>query len=78
LTDVLGRPVTPANAIARQFDAEYGSGHQQYEFVLFLDGQEHLGIAKEAGIPVFRESWRRPKWHVVNQVVRSSNGVHRD
>ena len=78
LTDVLGRPVTPANAIARQFDAEYGSGHQQYEFVLFLDGQEHLGIAKEAGIPVFRESWRRPKWHVVNQVVRSSNRVHRD
>jgi hypothetical protein len=73
LIEVLGRPVTPANAIARQFDEEYASGQQQYDFIMFLDGQEHLGIAREAGIPVFRESWRRPKWHVVNQVVGNSN-----
>lgn len=78
LTEVLGRPVTPANAIARQFDAEYGTAHQQYEFIMFLDGQEHLGIAKDAGIQMFRESWRRPKWHVINQVVQDSIRERRD
>jgi hypothetical protein len=34
---------------------------------LFLDGQERQKRAVEASIEVFRESWKRPKWHVLAQ-----------
>ena len=65
--EVLGRPVTPANLIARQFDEDYGGEHQQFDLVAFLDGQEAAGNAIPAGLDVFRRSWRRPKWHVLVQ-----------
>jgi hypothetical protein len=35
--------------------------------VLFLDGQEKLGKAVEAGVDELRRSWQRPKWHVITQ-----------
>jgi hypothetical protein len=65
--EVLGRPVTPANLIARQFDEDYGGAHQQFDLVVFLDGQEAAGNAVPAGLDTFRRSWRRPKWHVLVQ-----------
>jgi hypothetical protein len=65
--EVLGRPVTPANLIARQFDEDYGGAHQQFDLVAFLDGQEAAGNAVPAGLDSFRHSWRRPKWHVLVQ-----------
>jgi hypothetical protein len=65
LLDIMGRRATPANEIARQFDAQYGTPAQQTELVLFLDGQEHRRSAEEASLATFRQSWQRPKWHVV-------------
>lgn len=65
--EVLGRPVTPANLIARQFDTDYGGASQQFDMVAFLDGQEAAGNAIPAGLDAFRRSWRRPKWHVLVQ-----------
>ena len=67
LEEILGRTALPANAIARQFDAEYGTPAAQFDLVAFLDGQEKSGMAIEAGVEVFRKSWRRPKWHVLVQ-----------
>jgi Permuted papain-like amidase enzyme, YaeF/YiiX, C92 family len=67
VVEVLGRPVTPANLIARQFDEDFGGEHQQFDMVAFLDGQEAGGNAVPAGIDAFRHSWRRPKWHVLVQ-----------
>jgi len=67
VVEVLGRPVTPANLIARQFDEDYGGEHQQFDMIAFLDGQEADGIAVPAGLDAFRQSWRRPKWHVLVQ-----------
>lgn len=65
--EVLGRPVTPANEIARQFDEDFGTDRQQFDFVAFLDGQERAGEAVPAGLSVFRRSWQRPKWHILIQ-----------
>jgi hypothetical protein len=61
---VLGRPVMPANEVARQFDAEFGSAAQQFDLIVFLDGQERAGTAVERSVEAFRQSWRRPKWRL--------------
>jgi len=75
VVEVLGRPpVTPANLIARQFDADFGGEHQQFDFVAFLDGKEAEGNSVPAGLEVFRRSWRRPKWHVLVQNTPLSGG----
>jgi hypothetical protein len=61
---VAGRPVLPANDVARHFDESYGSARQLFDFVLFLDGQERAGVAVERPVEEFRRSWRRPKWRL--------------
>ncbi|BCR03112.1 hypothetical protein DESUT3_01810 [Desulfuromonas versatilis] len=67
LVEILGRPLTPPNEMARQFDAEWGTESAQGELVVFLDGYEKAGLAVEAPVAEFRQSWRRPKWHVLLQ-----------
>lgn len=67
LVEMLGRPLLPPNEIARQFDTEYANGRAQFEFIAFLDGYEREGKAKPASLEEFRQSWRRPKWHVLTQ-----------
>lgn len=70
--EVMGRPVTPANEIARHFDAVYGTTRQELDLVCFLDGIEKTGGAVPAGLDEFRRSWRRPKWHLLQQTVPQS------
>jgi hypothetical protein len=67
LAKVMGRLTTPPNEIVREFDATFGSQHQQFDLVLFLDGHERKNAALPAGIDQFRASWKWPKWHVVAQ-----------
>ena len=67
LEEILGRTAIPANSIARQLDEEMAQGTPQFDMVLFLDGQEKAGAAVEAGVDELRRSWRRPKWHVIEQ-----------
>lgn len=67
LVEILGRMATPANEIVRQFDSEHGTTAQQTDLLLFLDGYERGRRAVEAGLQAFRQSWRRPKWHIVTQ-----------
>jgi hypothetical protein len=64
LVEMLGRKVTPANELAKQFDAQQGTGEEQFELVSFLDGQERKGEAVKASVTEFRQTWKRPKWHV--------------
>lgn len=64
---MLGRQVTPANEFAKLFDAQFGKPAQQFDFILFLDGNERSEKAVEASVDAFRASWKRPKWHVLTQ-----------
>jgi len=67
LTEMLGRKLLPANEIARQFDAQQETPGQQFDLVVFFDGQERKRSAVEASLRDFRSSWQRPKWHVITQ-----------
>ncbi|MEI6083632.1 MAG: YiiX/YebB-like N1pC/P60 family cysteine hydrolase [Verrucomicrobiota bacterium] len=67
LVDMLGRKVTPANEMVRQFADQFGTPQQQTDLVIFLDGRERQQRAVEVGPQEFRDSWRRPKWHILSQ-----------
>jgi hypothetical protein len=67
MVEMLGRKVTPANELAKQFDAQFGTADQQYDMICFLDERERTKNAVESNLAEFRQSWRRPKWHVLVQ-----------
>ncbi|MCK5707299.1 MAG: hypothetical protein KAI43_06560 [Candidatus Aureabacteria bacterium] len=67
LRDVMGRLLTTANMIAEKFDKNYGTKDQQLDIVLFLDGFEDENKAYELSVNEFRETWTRPKWHILVQ-----------
>jgi len=67
LVEMLGRKVTPANELAKQFDAQFGTPEQQFDLVVFLDGREKQKKAVSASVDEFRQTWKRPKWHVFLQ-----------
>lgn len=67
LTEVMGRKVSTPNDMVRQFDAQSGTPAAQADFVLFLDGFEKERRAVEATVESFRESWKRPNWHILVQ-----------
>ena len=65
--EMLGRQVTPANEIAKQFAAQQGTPQQQFDFVMFLDGHEGKRQAVAASLEEFSASCQRPKWHLLLQ-----------
>ena len=64
---MLGRKVVPANLMVRQFDESFGTDQQQLELVHFLDANERSKKARPSTVEAFRQSWRRPKWHILTQ-----------
>jgi hypothetical protein len=67
LVRILGRPTLPANEFVRLFDRQHGTADQRFDLVLFLDGQESRSEAVPRDLSVFRQSWKRPKWHILLQ-----------
>lgn len=70
LSSVMGRKLISPNDIARLFSEEYGTENRQLEFIAFLDGQEYQNEAVKADLVTFLDSWKRPKWHIVEQELR--------
>lgn len=62
LARTLGRPMISPNELARLFAV---GERPRFELVAFLDGDERAGRARERGEAAFRESWSRPKWHIL-------------
>lgn len=76
-TEVLnGRALLSPNSFAQKYDQEYGKPSQQLDLVLFLDGNEKKRRAFERDEAAFRTTWKRPKWHVVEEYIKDS--VHWD
>jgi hypothetical protein len=67
LTKIMGRKISTPNDMARQFSEQFGTPEQQSDLVVFLDGQEKTFSAVQADDAEFRQSWKRPKWHVLTQ-----------
>lgn len=61
---VMGRNTLPANDLIRHF-ATKGSTH--FDFVYFLDGREETKSALVSTEAQFQESWKRPKWDIVQK-----------
>lgn len=62
-----GRLLITPNSLVETFDSEYGTGKQQFDFVLFLDSSEKTGEVAPGDINSFRTSWKRPKWDLLMQ-----------
>ncbi len=69
--EVMGRLVTAPNDIARMFDEQHGSEQQQLDLVAFLDADEFNKHSSEASEAEFRNSWQRPKWHILKGGLKS-------
>jgi hypothetical protein len=63
-----GRPVFRPNKLAQKFSEEI-EANAQLEFILFLDGNERTGKVKKETAEAFKQSWKRPKWYILNQYV---------
>jgi len=59
-----GRVLLSPNTLAIKFDRELDGGAGQLELALFLDGLGPRRVV-EGAAAAFRESWRRPKWHIL-------------
>lgn len=66
--ELAGRRIVPPNEIVRQWSREAAGGKAQFDFVLFLDGTERGRTATRGTDAALRESWKRPKWHIVTTV----------
>jgi hypothetical protein len=64
-----GRPIVSPNQFAEKFDNDLKKGRSELELALFLDGNEKTGEATEKGSEAFRETWKRPKWHIAKDFV---------
>jgi hypothetical protein len=67
LSKTADRLVLPPNDLVRKFDAEYGSPSADFDFVAFLDGNERDKNASFRDAAALRESFRRPKWDVLQK-----------
>jgi hypothetical protein len=63
--------VTPVNAFARQFSQTYNTDRQQMDLVLFMDGYEKSHSAVRSDVSTFLTTWKRPKWHIIQQTLQS-------
>jgi hypothetical protein len=61
---VMGRMTLPANELVRQF-TELGA--EDMTFVYFIDGREMKRNAVVSDEASFRNSWKRPKWDIIQK-----------
>jgi len=55
------------NDFAEKFDKECNSADRDLELIFFLDGNERNKSVTEKDAQAFRQTWKRPKWHVIGQ-----------
>lgn len=67
VTETLGRPVVTPNNIIKEMAEAYGTDKQQFDFVLFLDGNDKKREATFSTMEALKTSWNRPKWFIFTQ-----------
>lgn len=65
-SDVAGNILTSPNDIVAYFSRHLSDEHPPFEFVLFLDGIESEERAEASDLHSALESWKRPKWYVLD------------
>jgi hypothetical protein len=67
VTTTVGRPVVTPNNIIKDMAETYGTDKQQFDFVLFLDGNDKLREAVFSSMEALKTTWNRPKWFIFIQ-----------
>lgn len=67
VTTTLGRPVVTPNNIIKDLSETFGTDKQQFDFILFLDGNDKKREATFSSIDALKSSWNRPKWFIFTQ-----------
>lgn len=62
---VMGKQIVSPNDFIEQLDQEYNLETRNFSPVFFYDGSEKHGVSKKTSHKIFRESWKRPKWHIL-------------
>ncbi len=67
VTETLGRPVVTPNNIIKDLAETYGTDKQQFDFILFLDGNDKKREATFSTMDNLKTTWNRPKWFIFTQ-----------
>ena len=67
VTTTLGRPVVTPNNIIKELAETFGTDKQQFDFVLFLDGNDKKREATFSTMENLKTTWNRPKWFIYTQ-----------
>ncbi|MFC1569268.1 YiiX/YebB-like N1pC/P60 family cysteine hydrolase [bacterium] len=65
---IQGRYVLSPNSFAENFDLRFGDPNQMTGFVLYWDGSNKKPEMNEEGLLAFRQSWKRPKWTLLQEL----------
>ena len=67
MTATLGRPVVTPNNIIKEMSETHGREKQQFDFDLFLDGNDQKRKAIFSDMESLKNSLNRPKWFIFTQ-----------
>lgn len=67
VTTTAGRPVVTPNNIIKEMAETYGTDKQQFDFILFLDGNDKKREATFRSMDDLKTTWNRPKWFIFTQ-----------
>jgi hypothetical protein len=62
-----GRILIPPNLIAQKFDELFGKDTQQFDLVLYLEGNEKQKRFFQRDVGDFRKTWQYPKWDIMQK-----------
>lgn len=62
-----GRPIIPPNLIAQKFDELFAKDTRQFDFVLYLEGNEKQESFFQRDAADFRKTWQYPKWDIMQK-----------
>ncbi len=64
-SEVAGLRLTSPNDIAQYFSETVDDPNSLFTFILFLDGNEYEEVSNFSTLDKAKESWKRPKWHIL-------------
>lgn len=67
VTTTLGRPVVTPNNIIKELAETYGTDRQQFDLIVFLDGNDKKREAVFSDMENLKTTWNRPKWFIFTQ-----------
>jgi len=62
-----GRILIPPNLIAQKFNELFGKDTQQFDLILYLEGNEKQKRFFQRDVADFQKTWQYPKWDIMQK-----------